>query len=1676
MAVLFVGSMFAADPKTSTLTFTKACGGSGVADDEAAWTITSDGTESTYDATKGIHYGTGSSAVGYIQLATSDIPGTITQVVVNASTANGVSASVTVKVGTTDFKTTGDATSIAATTTATDYTFTGSASGDIVVRLAKAASANKALYVKSVAVTYTEGGSEPTTQTLYLKISSDWEWPSKYAVYYFEDGKDPGWSSFMTAVDGVDNTYTTTIPLGYANVIFVRFNSAKESTGNWDDKWSQTVDLTIPTGKNHFTITSGGTGYECNGVWNVYPVVPTYYVKGTFVDDWATAYELEEGSYTFENLDAKWYAMKVTDGASEWYGIANLDTENSSKYIYGSDNIEFTLKEKGNVTVAFDSNTKKITVTGNFVAKTTTFTVNVPEGTDSVFVAGSWDGWTGFHKMEPVLGEDDQFKLTIDGEYADLEYKYLAGPNWKYAEDREDNRTWAALDNVTAWKAVPSFVKFAKVKAAPVNWTGHYIIAWGDLKPRSVVDATSTKDLVPADGAPLFVDGDTISVLEGSDYAVEIRFSETTGAYTVKLSDSKYLKNVSKAVNASDAAADLYLDFYKSETKEGVRIANADPADAASFILYKQNGYFRAYAGKIEDANYSLPTLYRLVDEPFDCLDGPYALLVNGKDIIPATKEAKEGYDEYAMYASLVKGDSVQVLNTSCGGLWLPTLEEAGAASHFAKGVAAATVDSTGCYDFYFKQIPSDQKMYIGFGICPDDTIRFSVRGKGGILGEDFEKAFDSKQDTLELDLEIGKYELKVQVGEDWKGFEQLTDTATGLTVGENGNICFQLKEAGNVKVVYNDSVFVLLGNFFVPTPHYYIAGTMTNWKDEMVELVKENADTMVAVLNLKGDYHYDFKLVYVLEGDTSWYGLGETATMVYGNSTGWWIYKSEGDQNQANVGLQTTKKGAYKFIFENKENFIISVVIPEGGSVVPEQATGMLDGFFSVSKDAKVQFSRGNLQYNVGAQKWYFAEKQYDLLGEDPNLNFGDENYKGALDLFSWSNIKSNYGLLVSNKDVDYLEGGAFQDWGALFAEEDWSTISRNEWNYILGRKDAKNNKLWTIIALVPAVGDTINGLVLFPDNWDVTTASDILYGFYNLDNETDLAKNTIELAKWETLETAGAVFLPMAGSRAGHIGCTNKGHEETTVKNPKCGWYCWVDNVNWYGYYWTNEMHAVNDTMAYYLIFPGWSEGPTLADEDDEWTAPVVWSREKRRGNSVRLVHKTYAPHYYVAGTMTNWKDEMVELLPLEEKADSLGVSQNLKADSLYAYKIVRVLGTDTAWYGLDGEATMEYGNSTGWYIYKTEGDKNQKNVGLLTTKEGDYPVTLVIKEDQLIVSVVIPKPDTKYYAKYADKAGEWNWKLLTEKEGKWLTDTIVYYGGGMNIHSEAEGDGKYFAEIAGVAAKDTAFFTFNPEDSTLVATVVGAYVVPIAEDGYYLVGTFNDWTPSAAYMFVANELKPGEFVLTATLAVDDEFKVVKCEGVNWTWYPAEGDNFVVMACYAGEKTMYFSPEVNTDWRLLGGHLYMDYTFKPGYYLVGSMTSWLPKSQYWIAEYVDDPPYVLETTLQVGWNIKVAKLEGTGETSQYYPDGEGNHYTVDEEHSGDVYFYFNPVYNGEWQNYWAAKGYNYGWWLMIEKKSTVDINITNDGVQAIKVLRDGQILIIKGEKTYNAQGQLVR
>ncbi len=160
MAVLSIGQVWGA---VSTMTFTTKCNGSGTADDDASWTITSNATEQAFVAGSGIHYGsnnTSSGKVEYIELTTSSISGTISQVVVTARCAQSMAA-ITVQVGTTSFMY-GEETSVTATNTSTPYTFTGSASGNITIRLDRGENIYKALYVLSVAVTYSSGSNNPT--------------------------------------------------------------------------------------------------------------------------------------------------------------------------------------------------------------------------------------------------------------------------------------------------------------------------------------------------------------------------------------------------------------------------------------------------------------------------------------------------------------------------------------------------------------------------------------------------------------------------------------------------------------------------------------------------------------------------------------------------------------------------------------------------------------------------------------------------------------------------------------------------------------------------------------------------------------------------------------------------------------------------------------------------------------------------------------------------------------------------------------------------------------------------------------------------------------------------------------------------------------------------------------------------------------------------------------------------------------------------------------------------------------------------------------------------------------------------------------------------------------------------------------------------------------------------
>lgn len=157
MAVMFGGGKILA--QTANLTFTKACDGKGTDNKNGAWVISSDADESSFDSNRGIHYGTNKKdEVSYITATTKAYSTKkITKIIVNASAANAGSPKVSCTVGGASF-----GTEQALTTSNAAYTFEGTATGDIVVKISKNKT-KKALYLKSIEVTYKEDDGKTQT-------------------------------------------------------------------------------------------------------------------------------------------------------------------------------------------------------------------------------------------------------------------------------------------------------------------------------------------------------------------------------------------------------------------------------------------------------------------------------------------------------------------------------------------------------------------------------------------------------------------------------------------------------------------------------------------------------------------------------------------------------------------------------------------------------------------------------------------------------------------------------------------------------------------------------------------------------------------------------------------------------------------------------------------------------------------------------------------------------------------------------------------------------------------------------------------------------------------------------------------------------------------------------------------------------------------------------------------------------------------------------------------------------------------------------------------------------------------------------------------------------------------------------------------------------------------------
>jgi len=249
------------------------------------------------------------------------------------------------------------------------------------------------------------------------------------------------------------------------------------------------------------------------------------------------------------------------------------------------------------------------------------------------------------------------------------------------------------------------------------------------------------------------------------------------------------------------------------------------------------------------------------------------------------------------------------------------------------------------------------------------------------------------------------------------------------------------------------------------------------------------------------------------------------------------------------------------------------------GGGSGGDAPTGAIDGKFTINSSGdQVYFSQGNLQYigSAATPYWKFADNQWDILGTTTGQNSSDQNVDR--DLFGWGTSGWNNGNTYYRPwDTNNSSGSSYgppgqydltgsyanADWGVYNPiinggnqANQWRTLTQPEWAYIFNTRTTNSG-----IRYAKARVNNMNGVILLPDDWSSDT--------YSLSNTNStgasFSSNTISASQWNTLEQAGAVFLPAAGARVGTS----------------------VDSVGSFGDYWSASY--CSSSYAFDVVFSG-------------------------------------------------------------------------------------------------------------------------------------------------------------------------------------------------------------------------------------------------------------------------------------------------------------------------------------------------------------------------------------------------------------------------------------------------------------------------------------------------------
>lgn len=459
---------------------------------------------------------------------------------------------------------------------------------------------------------------------------------------------------------------------------------------------------------------------------------------------------------------------------------------------------------------------------------------------------------------------------------------------------------------------------------------------------------------------------------------------------------------------------------------------------------------------------------------------------------------------------------------------------------------------------------------------------------------------------------------------------------------------------------------------------------------------------------------------------------------------------------------------------------------------------------------------------------------------------------------------------------------------------------------------------------------------------------------------------------------------------------------------------------------------------------------------------------------------------PAFYLVGNFNEWTAAEAYKFALNPNNDAEYVLTATLAekDSL---KVIRVMeGEETVWYPADAENYVvdaahagekdiyfrpDYQGGEDWYaqcIYVAENAPqgcDWDHIDFIGSavpeladqfklcKEGQYPSVINIQNSfGTEAGIYVTFPSAAF--------GE-----ISMTEG-----TYAIQGAGMLLYCSAFTDVE--TEVSIVCDGNPIIFTvYNAEGSA-----------PVVDPTVSVKGSMNDWAEEIP--FVLSDDKTYASLTVENIGADEyEFKFI----INGEWRSngyrfhreftgAAGitenneANMIFVADQDGQYTFYWYFANDSAAIVYPEYIEPVYTLTNGYYLVGKFggeDAWDPVADNLLAQNPDNnAEYQLAINLAVGDEIKVVEVENDA-IKTWFPN-EGGNYVIDDHHNGATTMYFRPDYQGG-EDWFAGCIY-------VVPTSHTDIDNVNAAVEAVKIIRDGQLFIIKGEKMYNVMGQTIK